>query len=148
MKACTFTGHRVLKDLDFALMDRVIENLIKNGCRRFYCGMAKGFDLAAAETVIAMKEKYPFIEPIACVPCEGQSDSFSAADKARYFRILSKCSEVIVLSEEYYVGCMHFRDRFMVDNSDTVVCYLRRKYGGTFYTVKYARSQDKKIIEL
>ena len=148
MNCCTFTGHRVLRDLDFALMDRVIENLIKNGCRRFLCGMAKGFDLAAAESVIALMGDYPGIELVACIPCKGQSDKFSSADKARYERILQSCSEIVTLSEEYYAGCMHFRDRYMVDNCDTVVCYLRRKSGGTFYTVNYAKKLGKKIIEL
>ena len=148
MNCCTFTGHRVIKDLDFQLLDRVIENLIKNGCRRFLCGMAKGFDLSAAESVIAFMGNYSGIELVACIPCEGQSDAFSATDKARYARILENCTEVITLSKEYYSGCMHFRDRYMVENSDTVLCYLRRKSGGTYYTVNYAKKLDKKIIEL
>ena len=148
MFCCTFTGHRVLRDLDFALMDRVIENLIKNGCRRFLCGMAMGFDLAAAESVISLMEVYPDLELVACIPCEGQSHTFSPADKARYGRVLERCSEVVTLSKEYYSGCMQFRDRYMVDNSDTVLCYLRRKSGGTFYTVNYAKKQNRKIIEL
>lgn len=145
---CTFTGHRELVDLDVVLLDRVIKNLIKNGCKKFLCGMAQGFDLTAAESVLALKNEFPDIGLIACVPCEGQSRYFSSADKARYDRVLKNCSEVIVLAERYYQGCMHVRDRFMVDNSDTVVCYLRKKSGGTYYTVKYAKAHDKKIIEL
>ena len=148
MTSCTFTGHRVLADLDVALLDRVVKNLIKNGCKRFLCGMAQGFDLTAAESVIAMKSDYPDLELVACVPCEGQSRYFSSADRARYDRVLKNSSEVIVLSENYYQGCMHLRDRFMVDNCDLVVCYLRKKSGGTHYTVKYAQAQGKKIIEL
>lgn len=148
MQSCTFTGHRVLRDLDFALLDRVIENLIKNGCKRFFCGMAKGFDLTAAESVLALKNSYAGIELVACVPCEGQSENFSATDKARYGRIIEGCAEVITLSEDYYRGCMHFRDRFMVENSDVVLCFLRRKSGGTYYTVNYAKKLGKKIIEL
>ena len=110
--------------------------------------MAQGFDLAAAESVIALKSEFPDVELIACVPCEGQSRYFSATDKLRYDRVLKNCSDVFVLSSEYYQGCMHMRDRFMVDNCDLVVCYLRKRSGGTYYTVKYAKSCDKKIIEL
>lgn len=146
-KTCALTGHRVLRDLDYALMDRVILNLIKNGCTRFLCGMAKGFDLAAAESIIALKCNYD-VQLVACIPCGNQSDTLSRADRVRYERILKNCSEVIVLSETYYNGCMHTRDRFMVDNSDTVLCYLRRKSGGTYYTVTYASGKGKKIIEL
>ena len=148
MYTCTLTGHRVLRDLDYALLDRVIENLIRHGCNRFLCGMAKGFDLASGESVIALKKRYPEVQLVACVPCAEQSAVFSPADKARYDRLLTRCSEVITLSKEYYDGCMQFRDRFMVDNADVVLCYLRKKSGGTFYTVNYARKQGKKIIEI
>lgn len=148
MSSCSFTGHRELADLDVALLDRVIKNLIISGCTRFLCGMAQGFDLTAAESVLALKKEYPTVELVACVPCEGQSRYYSSADRARYDRVLKSCSEVIVLSEDYYQGCMHVRDRFMVDNSDVVVCYLRKKSGGTYYTVKYAKTHDKKVIEL
>lgn len=148
MPTCSLTGHRVLYDLDIALLDRVILNLIKNGCRRFLCGMAQGFDLAAAESVLAFKKDYPDVEIVACVPCAEQSRTFTAANRVRYDRILDGCSEVITLSQDYYKGCMHARDRFMVDNSDTVLCYLRKKSGGTYYTVSYAQKQNKKIIEI
>lgn len=138
----------MLTDLDVALLDRVIKNLIKNGVTKFLCGMAQGFDLTAAESVLALKVEYPSVELVACIPCEGQSRYFSTADKARYERVLANCSQVIVLAESYYPGCMHVRDRYMVDNCDVVVSYLRKKTGGTYYTVKYARSQGKKVIEL
>lgn len=147
-KSCAFTGHRDLVNLDVNLLDSVVKNLIISGCKRFLCGMAVGFDLAAAESVIALKKKYPEIELVACVPCEGQSLFYSHTDKKRYERILKNCSEISVLSENYYEGCMLARDRYMVDNCDVVVSYLRKKSGGTFYTVNYAKSHGKKIIEL
>lgn len=147
MTSCTFTGHRYIRDLDFALLDRVILNLAKGGCTRFLCGMAKGFDLAAAESVLALDKKYR-ARLVACVPCENQTDVFSSADRARYERIIKGCSEMVVLAESYYGGCMHVRDRFMVDNSDVVLCYLRQKAGGTYYTYRYAEKCGKKIIEL
>lgn len=147
-KVCSFTGHRILYDLDVALLDRVILHLIKGGCSRFLCGMAIGFDFTAAESIIAYKKSYPHIELVACIPCVEQSNRYSPADRARYERILKNCDHIITLSQEYYQGCMLVRDRFMVDNCDTVVCYLRKKSGGTFYTVKYAQKCGKKVIEI
>lgn len=145
---CSFSGHRVLdSSFDEGLLDRVILNLIKSGTRNFYCGMAMGFDLIAAEIVLRYKESYD-IRLCACVPCEEQSKFYSIKDKGRYEKILCACDEKIVFSQEYVEGCMQERDRFMVDNSDVLVCYLRKNRGGTFYTVNYARKHDKKIIEL
>lgn len=149
MEVCAFTGHRALSgDFDILVLDRVIERLIKLGVKRFLCGCAMGFDIIAAERVLIKREEFKDIELCACIPYPGQSKSFPLNYKERYEKILSACDEKIVLSENYYRGCMHVRDRFMVDNADVLVCYLRKKQGGTYYTFKYAESKDIKIIEL
>lgn len=147
-KNCAFTGHRELgSDFDINLLDRVILNLIKSGARNFYCGMAVGFDTEAAEIVMRYKKKYA-LRLIACIPCEAQSKYFSAANKRRYENILGACDEKIVFSTVYNSWCMHERDRFMVDNCDVLICYLRKKYGGTSYTVNYAKDCGVNVIEL
>lgn len=147
-KVCSFTGHRVLaRDFDYNLLDRVIYNLIINGYDRFLCGMAKGFDQIAAESVIGYKKAYD-IELVACIPCLNQSERYSPRDRERYNNILEKCDGKVIVSEEYFDGCMLMRNRYLVDNCDVLVSYLRRKKGGTLYTVNYAKSLGKKIIEL
>lgn len=45
-------------------------------------------------------------------------------------------------------GCMHERNRRLVDNSAVCVCYLTQPAGGTHYTVEYARRQGLSIINL
>lgn len=145
---CAFSGHRNLNGsgFDFSLLDRVIGDLIKTGTKEFYCGMALGFDIAAAESVLAQKN--PEIKLIACLPCANQTETFSESAKLRYQSVIDRCDKVITLSPEYYGGCMHARDRFMVDSCDVLVCFLRKHTGGTFYTVNYARRCGKKVIEL
>ena len=149
MKVCAFTGHRNLSGYDFdeLLLERVILNLVKNGVTRFLCGMAVGFDLKAAQIVLALKERYN-VELVACLPCTNQSERFSARDKLIYAQVLERCDEVVILENEYKSGCMFKRDRYLVDNSDTLVCFLRKNRGGTYYTVNYARKSNKKIIEI
>ena len=148
-KTCAFSGHRNLKiwGLDYALLDRVVLNLLKNGTTNFLCGMALGFDTAAAESVLLYKDDFG-AKLTACLPCVNQYERFSQSNKERYFDILERCDEVITLAPSYYSGCMQARDRYMVDNSDLLVCFLRKQSGGTFYTVNYARKLGKKIIEL
>lgn len=148
-KKCAFTGHRVLScyDFDTALLDRVILNLIKNGIEEFYCGMAQGFDLAAAESVLQYKKDFK-IKLIACLPCPEQADNFSQKNKARYESVLERCDEKVIISPEYQRGCMHARDRYLVENCGVLVCFLRKHSGGTHYTVNYAKKLNRKIIEL
>lgn len=149
MKVCAFTGHRNLFEYDFDehLLERVILNLVKNGVNKFLCGMAVGFDLKAAQAVLALKEKYN-LQLVACLPCINQSERFSAKNKELYNKILAKCDEVILFEWGYTKGCMFARDRYLVDNSDLIVCFLRKKMGGTYYTVNYAKKSGKKTIEL
>ncbi len=149
MRVCAFTGHRNLADTDFdeLLLERVIENLIRNGTKRFLCGMAIGFDLKCAQAVAVLKAKYD-VELVACLPCANQSERFSEKNKQLYNKMISASDEVIVLEPVYKSGCMQRRDRYLVDNCDVLVSFLRRNSGGTHYTVNYAKKTGKKIIEL
>lgn len=147
-KNCAFTGHRKLeRDFDYNLLDKVIFNLLVGGTENFYCGMAYGFDLAAAESLLQYKEQFKF-NLIACVPCPEQHSTFSQKNKEKYFKILEKCDEVKILSDEYYDGCMFARDRYLVDNCDVLVAYKRHERGGASYTVNYANKKSVNVIEL
>ncbi len=145
---CAFTGHRrSLNGFDQALLDRVILNLVKGGTQNFYCGMAQGFDLAAAESVLSLKKHYT-VNLYACIPCPEQTEGFSESNRIRYERILQNCDGQIILAPAYYKGCMQARDRFLVENCDVLVSFLRRKSGGTYYTVNYAKKSNVPVIEL
>ena len=58
----------------------------------------------------------------------------------------SFCDERVVISKEYTAGCMMKRNRYMVDNADVVLAYLKKSSGGTYNTVKYAVSEGKEVI--
>ena len=145
--ACVFTGHREL-DGDFSVenLRKTIENFIKKGVNTFYTGMAKGFDLIAAEIVLEFKKKYD-VRLIACIPYYGQERGFTQEDKKRYACILKKCDEKVLISEFYYKGCLLQRNRYMADRSDCMIAYLKKKSGGTAYTVNYFKTHQAGAIE-
>lgn len=146
---CAFTGHRSLKgDVELNDIKAVAERLIGEGIHTFYNGMAVGFDLMAAAAVVGLKEKYPQIKMIACIPCPEQNRFYKEENREEYRKIMEKCDDVIVLSDRYYKGCMQARDRYMADKCDVLVAYLREKKGGTYYTVRYAASKGKEILYL
>ena len=144
---CAFTGHRNFDYYnEIRSLERAVESaIIYDDVDTFYNGMARGFDLAAAQTVIQLKRRYK-IKLIACVPFYGQKETLNAFDRKIYEEVLEHCNEIIVLSQEYYPGCMYKRNRYMVNNCDMVIAYYRGKRGGTQYTVKYAEEQEKKIV--
>ncbi|MBO4940508.1 MAG: DUF1273 family protein [Clostridia bacterium] len=151
IRSCAFTGHRELYEgFSKRKLTLAIKRLIENGVEVFYNGMAMGFDLLAAETVLSYQKKYPNVKLIACIPCYNQEKSFSEADKKRYAEILKKASEQVLLSENYYRGCMQVRDQYMVDNADMLLCYCVKETGGAAYTVKYCQKKYplKPILEI
>lgn len=142
IKSCVFTGHRLL-DADFSLkkLKKEVKNAVLQGVETFYGGMAMGFDLAAAEAVLALRKKNPQIKLIACVPCYGQEKNFSDKDKKRYVSILKKADKTVILSETYYKGCMHVRDKYMADLADMMICYCKKETGGAAFTVRYFKKK-------
>ena len=151
VKTCVFTGHRDLqKDFSKRKLKAAIQQMIDSGADTFLCGMAIGFDLAAAEAVLSIKKKNPSLKLIAYIPCIGQEKYFSKADQKRYVSILKKVDERVVLADSYYKGCMQVRDKYMAERADSMVTYCKKQEGGTAYTVRCFKKlhPDGKIIFL
>ncbi len=159
---CCFTGYRPGKfsfdiektskaktDFENTLLEAVID-LIKIGVTEFYCGMAMGFDIIAAETVIYARSflKRDDIKLIAAIPFAGQSASFYPAWKKRYDRILQRCDKAVLVCDRYEKGCYMKRNKFMIDSCDMVLTYWDGKPGGTKNTVSYAEKSGRKVINL
>lgn len=125
----------------------IIIYCIEHGFRYFIAGGALGVDTDFAKTVLELKKKYPFITLEIAVPCPDQSRYWSDEEKSEYEEIAEKADKVTVLSPNYSQYCMHKRNKYMVDNSDCVLCcYNGANEGGTFGTIKYAERENKKLI--
>ena len=149
--AC-FTGHREIpffqKRRLKAKVKSAITDAIRNGYRYFGAGGALGFDMFAAQTVLELKADYPDIKLILVLPCLNQTRGWAQEDVKEYERIKATADKVTYISKEYYNGCMHKRNRHLVDNSSLCICYLTKQSGGTAYTVSYAESHDLKIVNV
>ncbi len=152
-KTVCFTGHRTVPDAERAAL---LSNLYSTVCRlilsghdSFICGGALGFDTLAAECVIGLREKFPGIRLTLALPCRDQTVKWDDLDAlARYKRILGEADDVHYIRDFYTDGCMHERNRWMVDNSCVCIAYLTGGRGGTKYTVSYAKKQGLTLINL
>ena len=98
---CALTGHRELpENFDVNRLYDLLEAAVRDGYDTFYCGMARGFDLIALDCLVALGRKYP-LRLIACIPYEGQENSFSFETKKKYRDLLEWCDEKIVLYPAY-----------------------------------------------
>lgn len=151
-KTVCFTGHREIPFLKAGaiknMLKKTLEDLIEKGYCYFGAGGALGFDTLAAQTVLELKSKYPQIRLILVLPCLSQADSWSDRDKAVYEDIKNRADKVVYTAQEYFKGCMHKRNRHLVDNSSVCICYLTTKTGGTAYTVNYADKNGLKVINI
>ena len=152
VNTCCFTGHRIIpsgeKETIRNLLETAIEKAIQDGYRFFGAGGALGFDTLAAQTVLTLKQQYPHIRLILVLPCINQANGWKQADIDEYERIKSLADKVVYTSTEYTYGCMHKRNRHLVDNSSLCICYLTKVSGGTAYTVRYAESKKISVFNL
>lgn len=152
MQACCFTGHRVIPKAEQKRLAGKLEHnllyVIAKGVTVFRNGGALGFDTLSALSVIALKDKYPQIKLYIDVPHRGQQEQWEEFDRNVYNFILARADKLTFVSERYQPGCMQKRNRYMVDNSDYVIAYIRRPKGGSYYTACYAESLGKEVFYL
>jgi len=148
---CCFTGHRhlsVSNEILSARLEKQIIDLIEQGIIYYGAGGALGFDTIAALTVIKLRNQYSNIKLILVLPCKDQTKGWNNNDISVYNYILSQANKVVYTSESYYPGCMHKRNRHLVDNSSHCICYMEKDSGGTAYTVSYARDSGLTVYNL
>ena len=149
--AC-FTGHRKIMEKDSPLLREKIRSVLIESIERGYCyfgaGGALGFDTIAAQTVLDLRNQYPSIKLILVLPCLSQTKGWKTEDIMEYERIKASADKVVYTSQEYHRGCMHKRNRHLVDNSSLCICYLTEHNGGTAYTVNYAKEKALMIVNV
>lgn len=149
-KSCCFTGHRIIKkteiDLIKSKLKDVVIKLINDDINIFICGGALGFDTIAAQEILAQKNTYKDIKLILALPCKEQDKNWKEKEIVIYKSILQRADKIIYVSDEYSKDCMLKRNRYMVDNSNFCICYLRNKRSGTAYTVNYAKNNNSILI--
>ena len=95
-----------------------IEIAIQNGYNTFLCGMALGFDMICAETVLDLKEKHHDIKIIGALPCRTQDIKWQESE----------------------------RNRYMVDSSSLMIALFNGLPGGTKSTIDYARKRGLEVV--
>ncbi|MBQ3204435.1 MAG: DUF1273 family protein [Alistipes sp.] len=148
-KTVAFTGHRTYEGEAQQELAAVLRELYAEGYRTFLSGMARGFDLAAAEAVMQLREEFADVQLIAVVPFEGFRSHFRGEDLEIYDRVIDAADERITVSEHRGGSGFFERNDFLADNSSYVVAWWDGiPKGGTYYTVQRARRQHKPVKNL
>lgn len=152
-RCCCFTGHRDLPKNLIPQIRRDLDGHLEKlytfyGVKAFISGGAIGFDMLAAEAVVELKHRYPDVKLIFALPCVEHTKKWSDSAVAK-FRILSLyADEIIYVSQGYYTGCMHVRNKYMLENSEYCIAYCKKTGGGSYYTLNTAKKMNRTVIEL
>ena len=141
----SFTGHRDYDSRYDESLRTQIRQLYEAGYRIFLCGMARGFDLAAGEAVVALQSECTQIKLRCIIPYRGHEQSLSERDRERYRRLTEMADEVVTLAEQYHAGAYHFRNDYLVNNASAIVAYYNGSKGGTHYTMRRALKRYLRI---
>ena len=156
--SCCFTGHRPShlpwgsNELDprcRALKQELryrLKGIYDAGYRHFICGMALGCDMYFAEAVLKLRKEHPDVSLEAAIPCGGQPERWSKAQRERYNRLIDQCDKVQVLQIAYTPDCMMKRNRYMVDHASLLLACSRSLPGGTMNTMLYALRQGVRVV--
>lgn len=151
-QTCCFSGHRKMPvgkiQTIVERLNHEIDDLIRHGVTDFISGGAPGFDHIAAALVIAKKEMGQKIRLIFVLPCRNQDERWSDRQKQLYHSLLAEADKVVYVSEQYAVGCMKKRNKYMVDHSAYCICALLPPLNRTDQTVRYAWQKGLKVINV
>ena len=141
MVACTFFGHRDCSETIKPRLREVLLDLITNhGVDMFYVGHQGQFDAYVHSELKKLKQEYPqinYVVVLAYMP--GKKPEYDD-----YFDTM--LPEGIELVHPRYA--ITWRNNWMLRQSDYVVTYITRPWGGACHFTKKAVKQKKIVIEI
>ena len=145
-RICSFFGHRdVFCDLSDELKSSIETAITEHSITTFYVGDRGNFDRQASGCVLAMKKKYPHIRLVLILPYfTNKLNEYKEIYESQYDDIIIPS----ILDGVHPKGAITKRNRWMVDESELIISYIARDFGGAYNTVKYASRRNKRIINI
>lgn len=140
---CSFFGHKdAPSEIYEQLVDCIEDLIINRGISNFMVGNQGGFDSMVLKTLRELKQQYPNVcynVVLAYMP--GERQEYELYDPAETF-----LPEGIETAPKRFA--ISWRNKWMVRESDVVVCYITHSWGGAAQFVEYAERQGKEVINL
>ena len=142
---CTCFGHReTYKDFSRVLSELLEDLILNQGVVEFWTGGMGNFDGSFSAAVRGLKRKYPDIKLILIKPYFSNELN---TNKEYYEFTYDDVVIPDVLAGVHPKSAITKRNRWMVENSDFVVTYVYRDFGGAYDAKKYALKLGKTVFE-
>ena len=145
MKACSGFGHRNVFENISSKLDNAVEEAIAQGCEIFYTGAMGDFDSLFSSAVRSAKKVYPHIKLIGVKPYFTNDIN---TDKDYYAALYDDIIIPDELAGIHPKAAIKARNRWMIDNSDIVLIYTVRNFGGAYEAKRYAERNGKRLIKI
>ena len=134
----TFCGHKEVWDREPVerWLKQVCGELISQGANEFFLGGYGHFDYMCASVLRELKEIHPQIRLILVLPYLNSTMITDGYDETVYPPLETVPPRFAIVR----------RNEWMVRESDGVVAYVMRGFGGAAKTLEYARKKKKTII--
>ena len=146
----SFFGHRKLDSpiLIEEQLETIVLNLLSTKAYiEFLVGRDGDFDLLAASVIHRCKRDFRadnsslvWIMPYPTAEYWNNEDTFR-----EYYDDIEVCEET---AGKHFKAAFQIRNRAMVDRSDMVVCYVKRKNGGAYQVMHYAERRAIPCLNL
>ena len=120
-------------------------NAAEQGCEIFYTGAMGDFDSLFSSGVRKVKKSYPNIK-LLCVKPYFTNDINT--DKDYYSALYDDILIPDELASIHPKAAIKARNRWMIDNSNIVLIYTVRNYGGAYEAKKYAERKNKTLVDI
>lgn len=140
MKSCFFIGHRDASEDLYPFLEKEIERHIsEHGVEEFIVGRYGRFDGMAARAVKELKKKYPEIRLVllmAYLKNESLPEGFDGTVYPEGLEFVPGRYAILRANQK------------MIDQSEFMIVFVKRRYGGAWRGLEYGRRKGKKIVNL
>lgn len=146
---CCFAGHRCVPQCLLKEVMIIVEDLIQSSDQLvFYSGGMGDFDKMCEQAVRDMKKKYP--EKEICLYLVLPSYQYAPKNEERQY--MSKLFDDVFVCDvsdgSHPKAMIGKRNRWIVEQSDVMIAYVKHENGGAYASLQYAQRQNLKIIRI
>lgn len=149
MTVCTFARHREVYQANISeALDQALAEIIENdNSIRFLVGGMGEFDKMCASAVRRAKRKYPNTEISLELVLPYLTNDINE-NKSFYEMSYDNIIVPFELAGVHYKSVITKRNRWLVDNSDWLIAFVYRDFGGAYTTLRYAEKKGLQIVNL
>lgn len=149
MIVCTFAGHREVYKANISeRLDNAIEEVLTSGdCFCFLVGGMGDFDSLCAGAVRKAKRKHPEKQITLDLILPYLTQKLNES-KDYYEQFYDNVVIPMELADVHYKSAITKRNHWMVEQSNVIIAFVYRDFGGAFTTLKYAKKKGLQIINL